>query len=250
MQRRRGQRLDDDQLPFGRVVGINSGWSGTVMSAACNGPCGQPPKAPVDLVVLIDRTASMSDADVTATRDAARAILGVYDPALQRVALGFLGLSSTSTTCCGPAARRSQSPRCSRRRRSRRHRHRHRLGPDEHRRPAARRRSRSRKPTAPVNTDVLVAGIAFAGGTANTSRHRPVGSRSGGPTRRRPQREHDQLLQGDHEPAAEPASYAWNFTLASNGNPQGRAAGGHRSATRASTPRTRSTVSGEQNGDG
>lgn len=86
---------------FGRVVGINQGWSGTVMSAACNGPCGQPPTAPVDLVVLIDRTASMSDSDVTATRDAARAILGVYDPALQRVALGFLGLSSTSSTCSG-----------------------------------------------------------------------------------------------------------------------------------------------------
>ncbi len=86
---------------FGRVAGINQGWTGTVQAAACNGPCGEPPNAPVDLVVIIDRTASMSSADVQATRDAAKAILGVYSPDLQRVALGFLGPSSTMRTCSG-----------------------------------------------------------------------------------------------------------------------------------------------------
>ena len=44
---------------FGRVVGVNSGSTGAIQSAACNGPCGQPPSIPVDLVMIIDRTGSM-----------------------------------------------------------------------------------------------------------------------------------------------------------------------------------------------
>ena len=90
---------------FGRVVGINSGSTGTITSAACNGPCGLPPSTPVDLVVIIDRTASMSNADVQATRDAANAVLQIYDPDVQRVALGLLGPSSTGSTCGSPGVR-------------------------------------------------------------------------------------------------------------------------------------------------
>jgi len=57
----------------------------------------------VDVVVIIDRTASMDthSGAVQATRDAAKAILGVYDPAKQRVALGLLGPSSSNSTCAG-----------------------------------------------------------------------------------------------------------------------------------------------------
>jgi Flp pilus assembly protein TadG len=86
---------------FGGVVGITSGSTGAVQSAACNGPCGATPVTPTDLVVIIDRTASMSDADVQATRDAAKAVLQVYNPAYQRVALGLLGPSNPSSTCSG-----------------------------------------------------------------------------------------------------------------------------------------------------
>lgn len=86
---------------FGRLVGVDTGSTGTVLSAACNGPCGNAPVAPVDLVVLIDRTASMSSADVTATRDAANAVLGVYDPTIQRVAFGVLGPSRNDAACPG-----------------------------------------------------------------------------------------------------------------------------------------------------
>src|SRR5262249_16944498 len=68
------------QSSFGRGVGVNSGSTGPLASTSCTGPCGNPPDAPVDLVILIDRTASMSDSDVQATKDAADAILGVYDP--------------------------------------------------------------------------------------------------------------------------------------------------------------------------
>jgi hypothetical protein len=91
----------DTQYSLAPVVGINSGSTGMVVAAACNGPCGASPTVPVDLVILIDRTASMSTADVTATRNAANAVLGVYDPGVQRVGLGFIGPSSTSTTCSG-----------------------------------------------------------------------------------------------------------------------------------------------------
>ena len=52
--------------------------------------------------MIIDRTASMSNADVQATRDAANAVLQIYDPAVQRVALGLLGPSGTSSTCGSP----------------------------------------------------------------------------------------------------------------------------------------------------
>ncbi len=84
------------------VVGLNSGSTGLVVSAACAGPCGQGSTiTPVDLVVIIDRTASMSDPDVTNTKNAADAVLGVYNPSLQRVALGLLGPSSTISTCSG-----------------------------------------------------------------------------------------------------------------------------------------------------
>jgi Flp pilus assembly protein TadG len=93
----------DTKYSFGPVVGITKGSTGVVNSAACNGPCGTPPSIPVDLVILIDRTASMSNADVQATRDAANAVLKIYDPAVQRVALGLLGPSGTSSTCGSPS---------------------------------------------------------------------------------------------------------------------------------------------------
>jgi hypothetical protein len=90
------------QYKLGPVIGVNNGSTGQVVSAACAGPCGQGTIiTPVDLVVIIDRTASMSDADVTATKNAANAILGVYDPSKQRVALGLLGPSSALANCAG-----------------------------------------------------------------------------------------------------------------------------------------------------
>lgn len=90
------------QYKLAPVIGLASGSTGSVVSAACAGPCGQATVVPVDLVVIIDRTASMSATDVTATRTAADAILSVYDPNIQRVAMGFLGPSSSFRTCSGP----------------------------------------------------------------------------------------------------------------------------------------------------
>jgi len=89
------------QYALAPVLGVVSGSTGTVVSAVCKGPCGQATVVPVDLVVIIDRTASMSAADVAATRTAAGAVLSVYNPAIQRVAFGLLGPSSANSTCSG-----------------------------------------------------------------------------------------------------------------------------------------------------
>jgi hypothetical protein len=87
---------------FGRVVGINSGNTGTKVSAACKGPCGFPPIVPVDVVVLLDRTASMDGSGSVANlRNGARTVLTVFDPTLQRVALGFTGPTSLYRTTGG-----------------------------------------------------------------------------------------------------------------------------------------------------
>ncbi len=83
------------------VLGIDSGSTGTMTSAACRGACGSPSTAPVDLVIIIDRTSSMSSGDITNARNAANAVLRVYNPAFQWVGLGLLGSSSSSSSCGG-----------------------------------------------------------------------------------------------------------------------------------------------------
>ncbi len=75
--------------------------TGDIRAAACRGACGGPPTGPVDLLILIDRTSSMSSADVTNAQNAANAILGLYNPAQQWVGLGLLGRSSNTSTCSG-----------------------------------------------------------------------------------------------------------------------------------------------------
>ncbi len=104
---------------FGRVVGINSGNTGAVVSVACNGPCGADPSTPVDVVLIMDRTGSMTEnsrcpdqvqggltptpardvvCEITAVRNGADALLSVFDPALVRVALGTIGPSRVTTS--------------------------------------------------------------------------------------------------------------------------------------------------------
>jgi hypothetical protein len=85
------------------VMGILNGNTGNLNAAACRGLCGGSPNTPIDLVVVIDRTGSMSSTDITNARNATRALLQTYDPNLQWLALGFLGPSRTSGATCGGA---------------------------------------------------------------------------------------------------------------------------------------------------
>ena len=91
------------QVPFkfGAAVGVADGTTGVVTSAACVGPCGALPTVPLDLVVIVDRTSSMSAADLTNAKDAANSVLTYLDPTIQHVALGLLGPSNTGATCTG-----------------------------------------------------------------------------------------------------------------------------------------------------
>ncbi len=85
---------------FGPAVGVNEGRTQIVTSAACKGPCGAAPNVPLDLVVIVDRTGSMSAADMVNAKDAAKGILTHLNPASQHVALGVLGPSGPGS-CSG-----------------------------------------------------------------------------------------------------------------------------------------------------
>jgi hypothetical protein len=90
---------------FAPALGIGSGSTGNIQAAACQGACGGPPSVPLDIVVIIDRTTSMTNSDLGKAESAARSILMAFDPSLQHVALGVLPQSSTtsksSTTSSG-----------------------------------------------------------------------------------------------------------------------------------------------------
>ena len=53
---------------FARVVGVNSGNTGVVQSAACRGYCGELPDVPFDVVLVIDNSGSMSTVDAGHSR--------------------------------------------------------------------------------------------------------------------------------------------------------------------------------------
>lgn len=84
---------------FGPAVGVQSGTTQTVISAACKGACGVKLAAPVDLVLVVDRTGSMSGVDTTNAKSAAQAVRNAYNPAEQWMAYGMLGPSKTDDPC-------------------------------------------------------------------------------------------------------------------------------------------------------
>lgn len=89
---------------FGRVIGIDSGDTQTVTTAACVGPCGAAASGPVDLALIVDRTGSMNAADLAAAKAGANEVLKIYDPANQYIAFGILGPSRTTSGCTGANA--------------------------------------------------------------------------------------------------------------------------------------------------
>jgi hypothetical protein len=86
---------------FARAIHIASANTGDIQAVACRGDCGGAPSGPIDVVVIMDRTGSMSSSDVTNARNAANAILQVYDPSRQWVGLGLLGPSNIGSSCTG-----------------------------------------------------------------------------------------------------------------------------------------------------
>jgi hypothetical protein len=87
------------RFSFAPVIGIASGRTNVVESVACKGTCGQAGSNPMDVVVIADRTASISNADLAFEQDAIKNMLLAMEPSIQRVALGAVGRSDTSLAC-------------------------------------------------------------------------------------------------------------------------------------------------------
>jgi hypothetical protein len=74
---------------FAPVIGSNTGSTGSVAGAACKGFCGQPNK-PLDVLLVLDRTASLSSTELQQVKDGAKAVLDSYDPTLHKVGVVVL----------------------------------------------------------------------------------------------------------------------------------------------------------------
>jgi hypothetical protein len=107
IQTRASEEIGFRIAPAGGVS--KQGTTGLVTSAACSGLCGASPKIPLDIGIVIDRTASMSATDLRNAKDAALAALGFLDPVYHRVALGVIHQSSSARSCAGGGFGRSIS---------------------------------------------------------------------------------------------------------------------------------------------
>lgn len=85
---------------FAPAIGVDQGETG-VLSAACRGACGGPITGPLELILIIDRTTSMSDADLANAKTASRALLTALDPSLQRVGLAGINAGDPTNSCVG-----------------------------------------------------------------------------------------------------------------------------------------------------
>jgi hypothetical protein len=82
------------------VTGVD-GASTTYTSAACSGLCGADPAVPIDIGIVLDRTSSMSDADLNNVKASALSVLTMFDQTKQHVGLAVLGQSQTAAGCDG-----------------------------------------------------------------------------------------------------------------------------------------------------
>lgn len=95
----------DKDVPyiFAPALHLFSGNTGSINAAACKGSCGGAPTGPADVVIILDRTRSMSSSDVDNAKDAANAVLEIFNPQFQHVALGVLPPSQDGDDCASIA---------------------------------------------------------------------------------------------------------------------------------------------------
>lgn len=82
---------------FGPAIGIPTGNTGTITSAACRGACGSGSPNPMNVVLMADRTTSMTESDVTKMKTGIYNMLGIMTPSLQYVSFGTIHKSSSTT---------------------------------------------------------------------------------------------------------------------------------------------------------
>ncbi len=80
----------DVPFMFAPVIGYEKGNTGAVASAACKGSCGNETPNPLDVVIMADRTPSMSTTNRQGMINGIRTMLTTMDPTMQYVAFGAL----------------------------------------------------------------------------------------------------------------------------------------------------------------
>lgn len=83
---------------FAPVIGIDQGNTGAVSAASCKGACGAA-SAPLDVVMVLDRTGSMTPADLANAKNAALSVLDFYDAQQQWVGVVALPYPQPSDKC-------------------------------------------------------------------------------------------------------------------------------------------------------
>jgi hypothetical protein len=83
---------------FAPVIGINDGNTGSVSASSCKGACGAA-TSPIDAVMVLDRTGSMTDSDIANVKSAALAVLDFYDPSQQWVGMVSLPYGQAANKC-------------------------------------------------------------------------------------------------------------------------------------------------------
>lgn len=68
-------------------------------NGACKGFCGSAPTTPLDVVIVIDRSGSMSHSELSDAKEGAMAVLEIFDPEYQHVGLAVLGAGHPSDPC-------------------------------------------------------------------------------------------------------------------------------------------------------
>jgi len=83
---------------FAPVIGINDGNTGSVSASSCKGACGAA-ATPLDIVMVLDRTGSMTTGDIANLKNAATSILSFYDSNIQWIGLVALPYGRSSNKC-------------------------------------------------------------------------------------------------------------------------------------------------------
>ncbi|HEY6568380.1 MAG TPA: VWA domain-containing protein [Actinomycetota bacterium] len=87
---------------FAPVIGIQRGNTGSVSAASCRGACGAEPN-PLDVVMVIDRTGSMTSTDLANAKNAALSVLDFYDSSEHHVGVVALPYGRSAADPCNVA---------------------------------------------------------------------------------------------------------------------------------------------------
>ena len=93
------QHSKEVDYAFGPAIGIPTGNTGSIVAAACRGFCGKAIPNPMDVVVMADRTPSMSSDALTALKDGMVNMFSVMNSKQQFVALGTIAIGWDRNGC-------------------------------------------------------------------------------------------------------------------------------------------------------